>query len=66
MRTQLGKFSLGEGLCVGYDTGDAVSQERYAEYLATVLPTPEDRRLLADIFKESDWIAPKKSDTMDA
>jgi len=25
-----------------------------------------DRKQLADIFKESDWIAPKKSDTMDA
>ncbi len=28
MRTQPGKFTLsGEGLCIGYDTGDAVSQE---------------------------------------
>jgi arylsulfatase len=28
MRTQLGKFTLsGDGLCVGYDSGDAVSQD---------------------------------------
>ena len=28
MRTQAGKFTLsGDGLCVGYDSGDAVSQE---------------------------------------
>jgi arylsulfatase len=28
MRTQLGKFTLsGDGLCIGYDSGDAVSQE---------------------------------------
>ncbi len=28
MKTQLGKFTLsGDGLCVGYDSGDAVSQE---------------------------------------
>ena len=46
--------------------GDAVGQERYAEYLATVLPTADDRRILGDIFKEADWIAPKKSDSMDA
>jgi arylsulfatase len=28
MKTQAGKFTLsGDGLCVGYDSGDAVSQE---------------------------------------
>ena len=28
MRAQLGKFTLsGDGLCVGYDSGDAVSEE---------------------------------------
>src|SRR5262249_52691239 len=28
LKTQLGKFTLaGDGLCVGYDSGDAVSQE---------------------------------------
>jgi arylsulfatase len=28
MRTQTGKFTLsGDGLCVGFDSGDAVSQE---------------------------------------
>jgi hypothetical protein len=31
MRTQLGKFTLaGDGLCVGYDSGDAVSQQYQA------------------------------------
>jgi arylsulfatase len=31
MKTQLGKFTLaGDGLCVGYDSGDAVSQEYQA------------------------------------
>jgi arylsulfatase len=31
IRTQLGKFTLaGDGLCVGYDSGDAVSQEYQA------------------------------------
>jgi hypothetical protein len=28
MRTQAGKFTLsGDGLCIGYDSGDAVSQQ---------------------------------------
>ena len=31
MRAQLGKFTLaGDGLCVGYDSGDAVSEEYQA------------------------------------
>jgi benzoyl-CoA 2,3-dioxygenase component B len=45
--------------------GDPVAPERYAEYLTTVMPTDEDRRLLADIFKDPDWITPKKGDSMD-
>ena len=45
--------------------GAPVEQGRYAAYLASQLPSLEDRALLADMFKESDWIAPKKSDTMD-
>jgi 1,2-phenylacetyl-CoA epoxidase catalytic subunit len=46
--------------------GEPVAQERYAAYLASVLPSLEDRARLADIFKESDWITSKKSDTLDA
>jgi hypothetical protein len=46
--------------------GEPVERERYAAYLAPVLPTLEDRALLADLFKEPDWIASKKGDTMDA
>ena len=45
--------------------GEPVEQERYTAYLASALPSVEDRTMLADIFKEADWIAPKKSDTMD-
>lgn len=45
--------------------GEALAPERYAEYLATVMPTDGDRRLLADIFKDPDWITPKKGDSMD-
>jgi benzoyl-CoA 2,3-dioxygenase component B len=46
--------------------GEAVAPEKYSAYLASVTPTLEDRARLADIFKEPDWIAPKKADTMDA
>jgi hypothetical protein len=45
--------------------GEPVSQERYAEYLATVLPQPADYLLLRDIMKDDDWIAPKKQDMPD-
>ena len=43
--------------------GQPMEQERYAAYVASVLPSLKDRALLADIFKENDWIAAKKSDT---
>ncbi len=46
--------------------GESMSADRYPAYLASVLPSPEDRARLADIFKEPDWIAPKKSDSMDS
>ncbi|MHB8605172.1 MAG: Phenylacetic acid catabolic protein [Thermoplasmatota archaeon] len=34
-------------------------QRTYDEYLASVMPTPEDEAKLVEIFKEPDWIAPK-------
>ena len=34
----------------------------YEAYVAKQLPTAADRELLRDIFKENDWIQPKKSD----
>ncbi|OGT95832.1 MAG: hypothetical protein A3I79_00935 [Gemmatimonadetes bacterium RIFCSPLOWO2_02_FULL_71_11] len=46
--------------------GQSLDQEKYAEYLVTVLPQPEDYYRLNDVFKEPDWITPKKSDSMDA
>ncbi|HTT69202.1 MAG TPA: Phenylacetic acid catabolic protein [Gemmatimonadales bacterium] len=46
--------------------GEPMAAERYPAYLATVVPTLEDRARLADIFKEPDWIAPKRGDSMDA
>lgn len=42
--------------------GEPIEKERYADYVASVTPTTEDRELLRQIFKENDWIAPKKSD----
>jgi hypothetical protein len=42
-------------------TGEAVPRERYPDYLASALPTDEDRAILGDIFKEKNWIAPHVS-----
>ena len=39
--------------------GNPMKEADYADYLATVLPTDEDQKLLAEIFKTNDWIAPK-------
>ena len=39
-------------------TGDEVLREKYPDWLASELPTDADRLLLADIFKERNWIAP--------
>lgn len=39
-------------------TGEPVDPARYADYLATVLPTPRDLALLDAIFREKNWIAP--------
>ena len=40
--------------------GESVTAEKYTEYLAANLPTESDKALLADIFKEKNWIAPPK------
>jgi benzoyl-CoA 2,3-epoxidase subunit B len=45
--------------------GDEVSPERYAAYLAGVLPQPDDYFHLRDLMKDNDWIAPKKQDMPD-
>lgn len=39
--------------------GEPMTREEFEAYLPTVLPTDQDREVLADIFKEKDWIAPK-------
>jgi len=39
-------------------TGEAVESSRYPAYLASVTPTPEDRRLLKTIFGRAAWVAP--------
>lgn len=43
--------------------GEPMEHEKYAAYVSSVTPTMEDRELLRGIFKENDWIAPKKSDS---
>ena len=41
--------------------GDPMDGDRYAAYVESVLPTAEDRATLRDIFKENDWIIPRKA-----
>lgn len=43
--------------------GEELSSAAYERHLADMLPTVEDEKLLADIFKEKDWIEPKKAGT---
>jgi hypothetical protein len=50
--------------CYTFD-GEPMAQERYAEYLATVMPQPPDYARLNDILKEPDWITAKKADMPD-
>jgi benzoyl-CoA 2,3-epoxidase subunit B len=42
--------------------GQPMERENYKAYLEKQLPTAEDREFLRGIFKENDWIQPKKSD----
>ena len=52
---QIGEYA---GKC--FDThGNPMTKEEFEAYLPTVLPTDKDRAILADVFKEKDWIIPK-------
>ena len=42
--------------------GEPIERERYKDYVASVLPSAEDRAFLRDVFKENDWIEPRKAD----
>jgi len=54
--------AIGRYAGAGYTTtGEPVDPDRYPAYLATVLPTDRDKALLAEIFKNSDWIEPPPS-----
>lgn len=39
--------------------GEPLDREKYADYLASVLPSAEDYARLADIVKDADWIEPR-------
>jgi benzoyl-CoA 2,3-dioxygenase component B len=43
----------------GFDVHGEPVKGDYAEYLKSVLPSADDEKLLAEIFKSNDWIAPK-------
>lgn len=43
-------------------TGEPLTVEEFDKYLPTVLPSEEDGIVLRSIFKEGDWIAPKKEE----
>ena len=42
--------------------GEPIEKEKYKAYVASVMPTAEDREFLRNVFKENDWIQPKKPD----
>ncbi|MEE8201712.1 MAG: Phenylacetic acid catabolic protein [Candidatus Acidoferrales bacterium] len=44
-------------------TGERLSPDDYEKHLKEVLPTEDDRGQLDSIFKERDWVAPKKATT---
>jgi hypothetical protein len=39
--------------------GRQLDAGEWTAYAPSVLPTPDDERLLAELFKNPDWIAPK-------
>ncbi len=43
-------------------SGEPMSEEAYPAYLESVTPTAEDRAFLSDLFKDEDWIEPRKLD----
>jgi len=62
------KFNRRIGMYAGQTwtvEGEEVSNERYAEYLASVLPQPADYMELRALMRETDWILPKKQDMPD-
>jgi len=49
--------SIGEFAGKPYSvTGELLSPEEFQQHLGQVLPGPEDRKILQEIFKEKDWI----------
>ncbi|MEP6574716.1 MAG: Phenylacetic acid catabolic protein, partial [Gemmatimonadota bacterium] len=42
--------------------GEEIAADAYPAYLAKMVPTAADRELLRNIFKENDWIEPKKAE----
>ncbi len=49
--------SIGEHVGKTYSvTGELLSEDAYKKILTEALPTPEDERLLNDLFKEKDWV----------
>jgi benzoyl-CoA 2,3-dioxygenase component B len=55
------KIGLYARQCFTVD-GDEVDAAKYPAYLASVVPTTEDRELLRNIFKDNDWIEAKKAE----
>jgi benzoyl-CoA 2,3-dioxygenase component B len=47
--------------CAYTVTGEPVEPDRYPQYLATVLPTEQDRARLESLFKDPNWILPPES-----
>jgi benzoyl-CoA 2,3-dioxygenase component B len=43
-------------------TGQEIDPAKYPAYIAGMTPTGEDREFLRGVFKENDWIEPKKAE----
>ncbi len=43
-------------------TGEDIDPANYPAYIATMVPTSEDREFLRGVFKENDWIEAKKAE----
>ncbi len=39
--------------------GEPIEREKYKAYVESMMPTAADRAVLADIFKDGDWIVPR-------
>ena len=44
-------------------TGEPLTAEQYAKHLAETLPTEEEKKFIANLMHEKDWIAPRESVT---